>query len=377
MARCFSLLLVPVGPNSRAIVSIQSGPVSLQAPNPHRVLAPKSLAACPRRRSTVVAFGRKRQPPPIAPQKPLIEIRCAPSAGSSAPLRHTPPLVPAAVFPPPPLGATLEVAAVVVWRSSMSSFARNPSLAAGGFWPILASLRGAEGPQPPGFSLVRGVLVHPPGGDFPRLPAPRPIPRASPPTPRPTLCRNNTGHSDLRSATCPIPPEQWPVHHGSKTPSAGGRSRSPRARAAFHGLSGLHLSASAVYFIQTPKNVWMFYEVDTCPARLLYPSLRNPKPSVRRIGPIRLRQRRLDTSHERKTWSNSTSAHTEEAAVVTWRLSTPQGAGVNITVDDPDTFKQARFDVQRYQRGEHICRRGAPITISTFLPIRRPKTPDF
>ena len=128
------------------------------------------------------------------------------------------------------------------------------------------------------------------------------------------------------------------------------------------GVPGLHalFGGQPIYFVQTPKKVWMIYEGDH-QVRHVYMDVAhsaNPKPSWygESVGRYEGDTLVIDTiGMNTKTVVDSyRTPHTEKLHVVErWRLiEGGKTLEVNITVEDPDTFNKPWSTVQRYQRGE-------------------------
>ena len=143
-----------------------------------------------------------------------------------------------------------------------------------------------------------------------------------------------------------------------------------------------------VYFIQTPKQVWMVYSGDQQVRRVYLdvPHSANPKPSWygESIGHYEGDTLIIDTiAQNEKTFVDPyRTPHTEKLHVVErWKL-TDDGKAMEatFTVEDPDTFYEPWSGMRRYQRvrqqmDEEVCAENNTPVFDYHIPTA--EKPDF
>ncbi len=143
-----------------------------------------------------------------------------------------------------------------------------------------------------------------------------------------------------------------------------------------------------LYFVQTPKEVWMIYSGDQQVRRVYLgvPHSANPKPSwygesVGRYEGDTLVVDTIGLNH--KTFvDNYRTPHTEKLHVVErWNVTNGgKTLEVNIRVDDPDTYYEPWSGIQRYDRverplTEQVCAENNQHLFEYHIPVAH--TPDF
>ena len=143
-----------------------------------------------------------------------------------------------------------------------------------------------------------------------------------------------------------------------------------------------------LYFIQTPKQVWMIFSGDQQVRRvyLNVPHSENPKPSWygESVGHYEGDTLVIDTiGQNSKTFvDNVRTPHTEKLHVVErWKLADGGKAlDVTFTVADPDAFNQPWSGIRRYRRveqaiSEDVCAEGNRFLFDYKMPVA--DKPDF
>ena len=278
----------------------------------------------------------------------------------------------------------------------MPALASRDRLLAGGVVSvfILASLSsdaGAQAHSPPDFSSNEAAWLHPPGGEFPDVAgSPSPIHQ----DPAHPYVGNNTGKQPTYRIGDVSNPnlKQWAKDIMKKDNAevlAGKIAFTARSSCLPGGVPVFVLfGGQPIYFIQTPKKVWMVYEGDH-QVRHVYmdaPHSANPKPSWygESVGKYEGDTLVIDTigMNSKTVVDSYRTPHTEKLHVVErWRLvDGGKALEVNITVDDPDTFNKPWSTVQRYQRGEQILQEEVCAENNQHLfdyNIPEAETPDF
>jgi len=276
----------------------------------------------------------------------------------------------------------------------MSAFASRTRLLTGGVLAVLmlASYAGAQAPHPPDFSSNEAAWLHPPGGEFPDVPG---SPSAMHQDPvHPYVGNNNAGKQPTYRIGDVAHPnlKQW-----AKDIMAKDNAEVLKGKIAFTARSSclpggvpvfMLFGGQPIYFIQTPKKVWMIYEGDH-QIRHVYMDAehsKNPKPSWygESVGRYEGDTLVIDTigMNDKTVVDAYRTPHTEKLHVVErWRLiDGGKALEVAITVEDPDTFNKPWSTVQRYQRDEQtlqeeVCAENNQHLFDYHIP--EAKTPDF
>lgn len=163
---------------------------------------------------------------------------------------------------------------------------------------------------------------------------------------------------------------------------AGGIGLTARSSCRPAGVPGWeHFIIEPIYFIQTPKEVLMFFSGDQ-QVRHVYldvPHSRNPKPSWygESVGRYDGDTLVVDTIgfNEKTTIDNYRTPHTDKLHVVE-RFHKPNGRGleVDITVEDPGAFTTPWSAIQRYRPvripyDEQVCIEGNLHMFDYHVPI--------
>jgi len=256
---------------------------------------------------------------------------------------------------------------------------------------VLLALGGAAA-SPPDFSSNEAAWLHPPGGEFPDVPGSPNAMHQDPAHPyvgnnnagkQPTYRIGDTAHPNLK---------QW-----AKDVMAKDNAEVLKGKIAFTARSSCMpagvpvftlFGGQPIYFIQSPKKIWMIYEGDH-QVRHVYmdvPHTQNPKPSWygESVGRYDGDTLVIDTiGMNTKTVVDAyRTPHTEKLHVVErWRLMDGgKTLHVDITVEDPDTFEKPWSTFQRYTRGEQtlqeeVCAENNQHLFDYHIP--EAKTPDF
>ena len=276
----------------------------------------------------------------------------------------------------------------------MSAFASRIRLLAGGLAGVvmLASYAGAQAQNPPDFSSNEAAWLHPPGGEFPDV-AGSPTPIHQDPA-HPYVGNNNAGKQPTYRIGDVSNPnlKQWAKDIMAKDNAevlAGKIAFTARSSCRPAGVPVFMLfGGQPIYFVQTPKKVWMIYEGDH-QVRHIYMDAQhsaNPKPSWygESVGRYEGDTLVIDTigMNTETVVDSYRTPHTEKLHVVErWRLiEGGKSLEVNITVDDPGTFNKPWSTVQRYQRGEQtlqeeVCAENNQHLFDYNIP--EAETPDF
>jgi hypothetical protein len=180
----------------------------------------------------------------------------------------------------------------------------------------------------------------------------------------------------------------------------GHRAFSSQARCWPGGTPGqLLFPAEPIYFIQTPKEVWIMWQRQQEVRRIYLdvPHSVDPKPSWfgESVGHYENGELVVDTvgfldKHEFDFVDNWRTPHTKDMHVVErFRLiDGSRGLEATVTVEDPGTFNQPWSGTVRWQRvnrgamGESICAENNEAFEKYFVnlkeyPMPEAKTPDF
>ena len=143
-----------------------------------------------------------------------------------------------------------------------------------------------------------------------------------------------------------------------------------------------------VYFIQTPKQVWMIYSGDQQVRRVYLdvPHSENPKPSWygESIGHYEGDTLVIDTigQNDKTVVDPYRTPHTEKLHVVErWKIADDgQAMDVTFTVEDPDTFNEPWSGTRRYRRVqqpmlEEACAENNQHLFDYHIPVAN--QPDF
>jgi hypothetical protein len=143
-----------------------------------------------------------------------------------------------------------------------------------------------------------------------------------------------------------------------------------------------------VYFLQTPKQVWMIYSGDQQVRRVYLdvPHSAHPKPSWygESIGHYEGDTLVIDTigQNDKTVVDPYRTPHTEKLHVVErWKmLNGGEGMEVTFTVEDPDAFYEPWSGSRRYRRvqqelAEEVCAENNQALFDYHVPIA--KEPDF
>ena len=143
-----------------------------------------------------------------------------------------------------------------------------------------------------------------------------------------------------------------------------------------------------VYFIQTPKQVWMIYSGDQQVRRVYLdvPHSENPKPSWygESIGHYEGDTLVIDTigQNDKTVVDPYRTPHTEKLHVVErWKIADDgQAMDVTFTVEDPDTFNEPWSGTRRYRRVqqpmlEEACAENNQHLFDYHIPVAN--KPDF
>jgi hypothetical protein len=146
--------------------------------------------------------------------------------------------------------------------------------------------------------------------------------------------------------------------------------------------------ANPVYFVQTPKQVWMIYSGDEQVRRVYLdvPHSAHPKPSWygESVGHYEGDTLVVDTiaQNDKTVVDPYRTPHTEKLHVVErWRLiDGGQAMEVTFTVDDPDTFNEPWSGARRYRRAtqpliEEVCAENNQHLFDYHIPVA--DKPDF
>ena len=171
---------------------------------------------------------------------------------------------------------------------------------------------------------------------------------------------------------------------------AGGIAYTPRSSCMPAGvpLFNMFPVAEPLYFVQTPKRVSMIFAGDAQVRRVYMdvPHSKGPKISWygESVGHYEGDTLVIDTiGQTAKTYlDNYRTPHTEKLHVVErWKLTDDMTLGVEVTVDDPDTFYQPWKATHRYRRiqrpatYEEVCAENNQHTFDYKIPVAN--KPDF
>ena len=171
---------------------------------------------------------------------------------------------------------------------------------------------------------------------------------------------------------------------------AGGIAYTPRSSCMPAGvpLFNMFPVAEPLYFVQTPKRVSMIFAGDAQVRRVYMdvPHSKGPKISWygESVGHYEGDTLVIDTiGQTAKTYlDNYRTPHTEKLHVVErWKLADDMTLGVEVTVDDPDTFYQPWKATHRYRRiqrpatYEEVCAENNQHTFDYKIPVAN--KPDF
>ena len=171
---------------------------------------------------------------------------------------------------------------------------------------------------------------------------------------------------------------------------AGGIAYTPRSSCMPAGvpLFNMFPVAEPLYFVQTPKRVSMIFAGDAQVRRVYMdvPHSKGPKISWygESVGHYEGDTLVIDTiGQTAKTYlDNYRTPHTEKLHVVErWKLADDMALGVEVTVDDPDTFYQPWKATHRYRRiqrpatYEEVCAENNQHTFDYKIPVAN--KPDF
>lgn len=158
----------------------------------------------------------------------------------------------------------------------------------------------------------------------------------------------------------------------------------PAGVPAFMSLGG---NNNAVWFLQTPKEVWIMRAADSQVRRVYMnvPHSANPKPSWygESVGHYEGDTLVIDTiGLNDKTFVDAyRTPHTDKLHTVErWRMTNDRQMEVAFTVDDPDTYYQPWSGMRRYRRveqqfAEDICAENNQLLFDYHIPVA--KKPDF
>jgi hypothetical protein len=146
--------------------------------------------------------------------------------------------------------------------------------------------------------------------------------------------------------------------------------------------------ANPVYFVQTPKQVWMIYSGDQQVRRIYLdvPHSANPKPSWygESVGHYEGDELVIDTigQNAKTVVDPYRTPHTEKLHVVErWKMTADgQAMDVTFTVEDPDTFNEPWSGTRRYRRVqgpmlEEVCAENNQHLFDYHMPVAN--KPDF
>jgi len=146
--------------------------------------------------------------------------------------------------------------------------------------------------------------------------------------------------------------------------------------------------ANPVYFVQTPKQVWMVYSGDAQVRRIYLdlPHSEHPKPSWygESVGHYEGDTLVIDTigQNARTVVDPYRTPHTEKLHVVErWKMvENGQAMDVTFTVDDPDAFNEPWSGMRRYRRVqqpllEEVCAENNQHLFDYHIPVAN--KPDF
>ena len=170
---------------------------------------------------------------------------------------------------------------------------------------------------------------------------------------------------------------------------AGKIAFTPRSSCLPAGVPGFVLFGfQPIYFVQTPKEVWMIYSGDQQVRRVYLdvPHSANPKPSWygESVGHYEGDTLVVDTIglNDQAFVDGYRTPHTGKLHVVErWRVTDGgKVLEVNFTVDDPDTFNEPWSGIQRYDRvqqplTEEICAENNQHLFDYQIPVSN--QPDF
>jgi hypothetical protein len=261
----------------------------------------------------------------------------------------------------------------------MSSFAMRANALAGGALAALVALVGApavaqEKAAPPNFSSAQygWVRVGQGGPDFDVVPGTVPPVTNDPAHP---VVGNGTGEQPTYRISDITNPNLKPwakevMKKDNDEILAGKIAFTARQSCLPAGVPGFmaYGGPTPLYFLQTPKEVWLIFEGDHQVRRVFMdvPHSSNPKPTWygESVGHYEGDTLVIDTigQNTKTVVDLYRTPHTEKLHVVErWRM-TDGGKGLEsvFTVDDPDTFNQPRTGKRRYRRvdapmAEDVC----------------------
>jgi hypothetical protein len=275
----------------------------------------------------------------------------------------------------------------------MSAFASTRArLSCACFAGLVSLALGGAAASPPDFASNEAAWLHPPGGEFPDV-AGSPTPMHQDPA-HPYVGNNNAGKQPTYRIGDTAHPnlKQW-----AKDVMAKDNAEVLKGKIAFTARSScmpggvpvfMLFGGQPIYFIQTPKKIWMIYEGDHQIRHVYMDATHsaNPKPTWygESIGRYDGDALVIDTiGMNNKTVIDAyRTPHTEKLHVVErWRLMDGgKTLHVDITVDDPDTFEKPWSTFQTYTRGEQtlqeeVCAENNQHLFDYHIP--EAKTPDF
>jgi hypothetical protein len=279
----------------------------------------------------------------------------------------------------------------------MSTCTLRERLLAGGvlsglvYAALTVAVAAQQGASPPDFSsnqvgwvTIGGDLMPVPGG-----PKPVSFDPAHPYVP------NNIGKQPtFRIADLANPNlKPWVVERMKKDNAevlAGKIAYTPRSSCRPAGTPSFMLigGAQPMFFVQTPKQVWMIYSGNQEVRRVYLdvPHTANPKPSWygESVGYYEGDALVIDTigQNDKTFIDNYRTPHTEKIHVVErWRLiDGGKMLEVNVRIEDPDTFKEPWSAIQRYRRVqqpmlEESCAENNTHLFEYHIPVA--DKPDF
>jgi hypothetical protein len=158
----------------------------------------------------------------------------------------------------------------------------------------------------------------------------------------------------------------------------------PAGVPAFMSLGG---NNNAVWFLQTPKEVWIMRAADSQVRRVYLdvPHSAHPQPSWygESVGHYEGDTLIIDTiGLNTKTFVDAyRTPHTDKLHIVErWRMANDRQMEVTFTVDDPDTYYQPWSGMRRYRRvdqqfAEDICAENNQLVFDYKIPVA--SKPDF
>jgi len=276
----------------------------------------------------------------------------------------------------------------------MSSFTRSAGLFAG---IVLAALVGAASTAPavaqqkaalPDFSSDQVGWLGVNGGGPGFEPVPGRVPPVSSDPAHPFVANGSGRQPTYRIADLTNPNlKPWVKEHMKKDNEevlAGKIAFTARSSCVPAGVPGFMAfgGLNPVYFLQTPKQVWMIYSGDAQVRRIYLdvPHSANPKPSWygESVGHYEGDTLVIDTvGLSAKTVVDPyRTPHTEKLHVVErWKMAEDrQAMDVTFTVEDPDTFNEPWSGTRRYRRVrqpllEEVCAENNQHLFDYHIPV--------